>query len=486
MLPPLPEASAAGAPAHEPWRLPALALGRMIGAGRLSPVELLDCLLERAAALNPGLNAIIALDADAARRQALAAEDRRRAGRRLSLLDGVPVTVKDNIYVQGLRATWGSRLYRDFMPPGDDLAIARLRAAGLVLLGKTNTPEFALASHTDNLLFGPTRNPWNPALTPGGSSGGAAASVAAGLSPLAVGTDAGGSIRRPASYVGVVGFRPSTGRIPRCLGFPPIAHDFQAIAPMARTVDDVYALLCLMAGPDARDRLSLAWPDAALPSELAASPMPRLRIRHIARSEGPVDAPIRHAVAHAVDRLAALGHHVIEGALPVEMSAIEPIRLTLSSTGLVRVLDAHPGWRGQVGAAGEKLYEHGAGLTAADYLRALDALEGYRKQTAALLEDTDILAMPTSAALPWPIGLPYPPRIDGRDAGPRDSALFLPLANALGLPAVSIPVEPGPDGLPIGMQLVGKPGADHMVLQLARQFEMAHGWQQRWPDSVVR
>src|SRR3972149_6033746 len=228
-------------------RLSVAALSSRIARKDVSPVEVFDYFFSRYERLNRHVNAIVAGDSESARAAARAAEARALNGSRLGALDGIPVTIKDNIFVRGCAVTWGSRLYQNFRPECDDIAIERLRSAGAVFLGTTNTPEFALNQYTDNLVFGATRNPWAPDLTPGGSSGGAVAALALGLAPLAVGTDAGGSIRRPASYAGVVGFRPSTGRIPRVSGFPALAHDFQVVAPAARSVDDAYLLFRIMA-----------------------------------------------------------------------------------------------------------------------------------------------------------------------------------------------------------------------------------------------
>ena len=171
----------------------------------------------------------------------------------------MPLTVKDNIHVGGLRATWGSRLFADHVAAEDELAVARVRGQGAVIIGKTNCPEFTLQGYTDNLLFGPTRNPWNTSLTPGGSSGGAVAAVASGLAPLALATDGGGSIRRPASHTGLVGLKPSIGRVARVGGFPAILHDMEVIGPIARTTADAALLLSVIAGPDPRDRASLVF-----------------------------------------------------------------------------------------------------------------------------------------------------------------------------------------------------------------------------------
>ena len=456
------------------------ALGTRLARKDLSPVELVEHCLERCERFNPRVNALIAVDAHAARTAARAAEKRAMDGMRLGPLDGIPVTIKDNIFVRGYAATWGSRLYRDFRPERDDICVERLRAAGAVILGKTNTPEFALSPFTDNLVFGATRNPWAPELTPGGSSGGTVAALALGIAPLGVGTDAGGSIRRPASYAGVVGLRPSTGRVPRAYGFPPLAHDFQAIAPAARTVEDVYLLLRAMAGPDARDRLSGVF--ASLPANLADVRRPRMRIRCVLEvGRSPVDPQVKASVEHAAKTLSSLGHAVESGPTPYAAERIDDIWATLSAAGLARVLQRHKGWHQDVHPSSKATAERGAAIEATQYFAALDDVAALRLEFTALFETIDMLLMPASSALPWPLGQPYPATIDGRQAGPRGAALFATFVNAAGLPAISVPGTPAANGLPIGVQLVGRFGDDAAVMALAAEYEQAQPWAGRWP-----
>src|SRR5262245_20732997 len=240
------------------WREDATGLTALLNTGRTTPIELLDIYLERCERLGPALNPFTLLDRTGATAAAQAAADRQKAGRRLGPLDGIPVLIKDNLYVAGLPAEWGSLMLKGFVPERNDICVERLLARGAVILGKTTTPEFALSGRTENKVTGTTRNPWDPRLTPGGSSGGAVAAVAAGLAPLAIGTDAGGSTRMPASYTGLVGLRPSNGRVPRRYGFPPMAIDFQAIGLITRTVRDLTLLFSTVAGPDVRDPISLA------------------------------------------------------------------------------------------------------------------------------------------------------------------------------------------------------------------------------------
>ena len=467
----------------ELWRQPVTRLGGLMARQALSPVELLEACLERCDRLNPSVNAIVAFDRDDARLQAHRSEQRMRSGTRLSVLDGIPVTVKDNLFARGFPATWGSRLFAEFKPEQDDLAVASLRAAGAIIVGKTNTPEFALASHTDNLLFGKTRNPWDLALTPGGSSGGAAAAISAGMIPLALGTDAGGSIRRPAGYTGIVGIRPSTGRIPRCYGFPSLAHDFQAIAPAARTVDDLYALFRIVAHADTRDRASLVFGNEALPAGLDRPPLPRLRIRYAAGvGDEPVDREIRDSMDRAAAQFAGLGHDVRPGPAPFDLAQVGRIWSVLSPVGVARVVSEHPSWRERVSPAILTMADAGQAVAAADYVKAIDDLQRLRASVAAEFENFDVLLTAASAAMPWPVTQAYPSEIDGRPASPRGGSLFSTFVNAAGLPAMSLPAAPSSIGLPIGLQLVGRFGADLQLFRLARQFERAHPWANRWPS----
>ena len=452
-------------------------LSQLLSSGKVSATEILADVLQAHDRFNPTLNAIVELGTDAAFAAAQASERRYAAGCPLGPLDGIPVTVKDNIFVKGFGARWGSRLFADFRPGQDDLAIERLRAAGAVLFAKTNTPEFALAALTDNALHGPTRNPWNLAFTPGGSSGGAVAALAAGIGPLAVGTDAGGSIRRPASYAGVVGFRPSTGRIPRVSGFPAMAADLQVIAPAARTVDDVHTLFRTMAGPDIRDRSSLAFGNDSLPASLALAPATRLRICSVMSVEGsPVDAEIREQLHATAARLATLGHHVEEGALPFRLGDIEKVWSILTSVGLAGVVagatdpskDVQPG-----GLAGA---QRGGAVTAREYAAVLETVRQIRRECDAFFAQYDILLTPASAALPWALGKDYPESIDGQKAGPRSAAVFATFVNVAGIPAISVPAGMGASQLPIGMQLAAGFGQDMRVLELARELESAAPW----------
>jgi aspartyl-tRNA(Asn)/glutamyl-tRNA(Gln) amidotransferase subunit A len=472
-------AAADHAVAQAPWSMSATELGRAYQARELSPVEVLDAVLARCERVNPRLNAIVTFDIDGARRAARASEARWRKGAALGPLDGVPLTVKDNIRVGGMRTTWGSRLFADHVPAEDELPIARLRAQGAVIVGKTNVPEFTLQGYAHNALFGTTRNPWDPQLTPGGSSGGAAAAVGAGLCPLAIGTDGGGSIRRPSGHVGLVGLKPSTGRVARADGFPALLYDFEVVGPIARTTPDAALLFAALAGPDPRDRSSLAYLPAAGEIEMELRPQ---RVLYVPRFGGsPVDPEIAAHVAEAAQNFEALGHAVAEGEAPFDLAALDRIWSVVGPAGLATLLRNHPGWESVVQEPLRRIAEQGAALQAADYIDALEKVTLIQAEFAATFTRHDLILTPCFAALPWAADATHPETIDGKPAGPRGHAVFTASANVAGLPGISIPCRPARNGLPIAMQLVGRFGAEELLLSLALQYERAHPWADRWP-----
>jgi aspartyl-tRNA(Asn)/glutamyl-tRNA(Gln) amidotransferase subunit A len=450
------------------WQLSATELAAAYREGRVTPEVVLTATLGRIEAVNPRINAIVTLDAAGARAAASASAARWQAGKALGPLDGVPVTIKDNILVRGVRTTWGSRLYADYVPEADETPVARLRAAGAVILGKTNVPEFASIGYTDNVLFGTTVNPWNPALTPGGSSGGAVAAVAMGLGPVALCTDGGGSIRRPAAHTGLIGFKPSAGLVPRDNKFPVILHDFEVVGPIARTVEDILAVMDVVAGPQ--------W--AKLVSDCFATP---LRVLHVPTFSGaPVDPAIADAVAGVAAQLARAGHRV-ETAEDFDLA--EPIAAAfaiVSHAGLAWLGSLHEDFYSDVEPALAEMARVGRGYSATDYVAALCKIEEVRRQFDALFERTDVLLTPATAAMAWPLGQTHPAAIAGRLVGPRGHAVFTPFANALGLPAISMPCETWHHGLPMGFQLCAARGSDRALLELARALQSL-AVQRRWP-----
>jgi aspartyl-tRNA(Asn)/glutamyl-tRNA(Gln) amidotransferase subunit A len=339
-------------------------------------------------------------------------------------------------------------------------------------------PEFALEGYTANPIFGVTRNPWNTELTPGGSSGGAVASVAAGITPLAIGQDGGGSIRRPASHTGLVGLKPSLSAVPREHVLPSLLLDFEVIGPLARTVADARMLFDVMRGPATVDRSSLAAAQAA-----STAPAPgSLRILYVERfGSAPLDAQIAASVGEAVRRLQALGHSVRTGALPLDLDFFGEAWPQIGQIGLAQLFDRQPTWAAQASTKYLDLAEKGRALPAARLWQILEQVKQLRRDSVPLFANTDVIVLPSAAALPWKAEDAYPTYIDGQEVGPRGHAVYTGWVNAAGLPGLALPCAPSREGLPIGMQLVGRYGSDDMLLRLGEAYESAHPWADRWP-----
>jgi aspartyl-tRNA(Asn)/glutamyl-tRNA(Gln) amidotransferase subunit A len=437
------------------WKLDATALTRGYAEDRFTPSAALEGIHARIDEINPTINAIIAEDQAAAREAAKRSTLRWRERAPLSALDGVPLTVKDNIFAAGLPATWGSAAYEGFQPDEDEPAIARLRAAGAVVIGKTNAPEFTVQGYTSNSLFGATFNPLAPGRTPGGSTGGGAAAVAAGFGPLAIGTDGGGSVRRPAAHCGLFGLKPSIGQIARIGGFRQILADFEVIGPLARSLADLSAAFSTMRGYDPRDPRSQA---------AFAPPRPfsqNSRIGYFASiGAAPVDPEITEASDQFAAFLAGKGFEVTPIDAPFDLEPINQVWGTIAAAGLA--------W--EVGRLGEKanligdnaraMSEHGRACGLAEYIDALAEVGQIRAAAAGLFERFDLLLCPSTAALAWPANQPFPSEIGGRPVGPRGHAIFTAWMNVAGLCALNIPVASTADAGGIGMQLVTAPGRD--------------------------
>ncbi len=444
-------------------------LAAALNAGRLTSRALVERCLARIAALDGRFNSFVALDEAGALAAARESDARLARGAPRSPLEGVPLSIKDSIHAAGLPSTWGSRALADYRPDIDELPVARLRAAGAIILGKTNVPELTLEGYTSNDLFGVTRNPWDTRLTPGGSSGGAAASVAAGLVPGAIGTDGGGSIRRPACHTGLVGWKPSTGHVPRIDGFPAILTDFETIGTLTRTVDDALTLDSVLAGPDPRDRRSLY---AAAPRWAVERP----RIVYIPKfGEGPVDPEVARIVADFARSLEREGYEVKEAPVFFDLEDVARIWHVVSRAGVAWLMQ----WNGArledgAGASARAMAADGRKLAAADYTDALERVGALRRHCAELFANAELVLTPTAAALPWPAETPFPDTIAGRKAGPRDHAIFTGWVNIAGLPAISLPIGLAESGLPVGVQLAAGFGADSALLAFARDASRRH------------
>jgi aspartyl-tRNA(Asn)/glutamyl-tRNA(Gln) amidotransferase subunit A len=368
-------------------------------------------------------------------------------------------------------------LLRDHIPDRDDICVERLRAAGAVIVGKTTTPELAMSGRTDSRLSGITRSPWDPALTPGGSSGGASASVAAGVTTLAIGTDMGGSTRLPASYTGLLGMRPSTGRIPRRFGFPATAIDFQVIGPFARTMRDMRLLYGVLAGPDPRDPYSQRFPPAP-----DVAPDRRLRIGWFTAIGGEgASAEVAASVAATVTGLAGANCEVAPVAAPFDLGALRAFHAVLTAAAAARVVNRFPDrWRAETCDNVRAAAERGLAIPATTYVEALDALAAWRGDVTEAWGEYDALILPTAPAPAWRAEDEAPPGLT-----PATQGMFGAWINAAGLPGISVPGQPHPDGRPIGVQIVAPFGRDAVVLEIAQRLETLAPWADRWPAMAL-
>lgn len=460
------------------WQLPACELQRRYREGSLSPVAVAEAVLARMDAVNPRISAVVARRDAAVLAEAQASARRHAEGRPLSLLDGVPLTVKDSLYLAGLPTTCGTAALHAHDPGHDELAAGRARAGGALILGKTNVPEFANDGYTANPLFGVTGNPWAPDLTSGGSSGGAVSAVAAGIAPLAIAQDGGGSIRRPASHTGLVGLKPSLSAWPRQHQLPGLLLDFDCIGPVARTVADARLLFQALRGPAAVDRSSLAAAWAAAQPRRAGP----LRLLYVERlNANPLDPQIALSCLHAVQQLARLGHAVEQGELPLDMRFMTEAWPQIGQVGLAAMFDQHPDWEAQASPRYREAAEAGRRVSGARLWQIMEAVKRLRQDSVALFERYDMLVMPAAAALPWAAHQAYPQLIDGQPVGPRGHAAYTGWVNAAGLPGLALPATPSREGLPIGIQLIGPYGSDDALLDLGEAYEALAPWAGRWP-----
>jgi aspartyl-tRNA(Asn)/glutamyl-tRNA(Gln) amidotransferase subunit A len=455
--------------------MPAAEMVAAIRRKKLSPVEVMRAVVDRIERLNPKLNAFVTLTTEQAMTDARAAERALgRKGAALGPLHGVPFSTKDLVITRGIRTTFGTPIYADNVPAEDAPMVARLKAAGAIQLGKTNTPIFGWIGATHNPLFGITRNPWNTDRTPGGSSGGASSAVAAGLGPLAIGTDGGGSIRIPASFAGIFGHKPSYGRIPT---YPVSgAWSLSHIGPMTRTVTDAALVMNACAGPDPRDQYSLPGDGVDYVKALKGS----LKGMRVAWAETlgfarVVDPEVKAACEKAARRLRDAGARIESvnpgwpspkdcwgaifcGGIATRLEPYMADRRADIDAGLVRIVDEALRW------------------PPTRYVQAWFDRLAWNEHPRRLFEKYDLLLTPTVACPAFPVGLDNPAEIAGQALEPYDWIPFTFPFNMTGNPAASVPCGFTTDGLPIGLQIVGRRFDDARVLRAAAAFEQIMPW----------
>ena len=453
-----------------------------IRSRKLSPVELVESHLRSIASLQPKLNAFVHLDADGARAQARAAETKVSRSEPTGGLHGVPLTVKSSIDVAGWPCPAGSLLRKDYLARADAPLVARLKSAGAILLGNTNTPEFLMAYETDNLLSGKTSNPWNLAHSSGGSSGGEAAAIAAGCSMGGVGSDGGGSIRVPAHFCGICGLKPTPGRVPATGHFPSGAGALGwigVVGPMARTIADVRALFEVMSGPDAGDT-------HAAPVPIRSYSEKDLRSTRVGVLQSSALGSITPETRAAVDQAAkALGDY----GLAVETFRLHGLDRALElwwfffGSVIAHLLNADlAGHESQLSPMLREYLSHATSpnpLSLDQFLQACAERDLLREKILRQMEDVPILLSPVSSAPAFRHG-------EGsyrRGTGYLDTMRFAQWLNLTGFPGLSVPIHFSNDGLPIGVQIIGRPFEEELILAIAEALEQSRGpWQ---PPSAV-
>lgn len=458
---------------------PAWNLAEMIQKREVSPVELVDQLLERISRLNPQLNAYLTVCEGEARSAAREAERRAMKGEKLPPLHGVPISVKDLIFTKGIRTTGGSLVHKEFIPAEDAVAVERLRGAGAIILGKTNTPELGQSSTTENRFGKDCCNPWNPERTSGGSSGGAAVAVASGLGPLALGSDGGGSIRIPATFCGVYGLKPTHGRIPLYGGFGNMPL-FATMGPISRTVRDAAFMLNVISGYDPRDPCSIRGesPDflTALKGEIGG-----LRIAWSPKLGFAKVDPEVQAIALAGARVfESLGCKVeeatpdIEEPFPIFAPIVLADEYAVSGHLLEERVDELVPYVKSTLVAGKQVMGY-------EYSQALRALERFKLRMALFFDRFDLLLTPATAVVAFPLRQ-RPREIDGKPVGKLWGPFPFTVAfNLSGQPAATVPCGFSSDGLPVGLQIVARWGEEATVLQASAAFEEARPWRDKIP-----
>ena len=464
--------------------LSAVDLAARIRRRELSCTEVLDAHLAQIERVNPAVNAIVTRTFEPARRDASALDARLARGESVGPLAGLPVAHKDLALTRGVRTTFGSPLFSDFVPDTDSLVVERLKKAGAVTVGKTNTPEFGAGSQTFNPVFGATLNPWDTSRTCGGSSGGAAVALATGMVPIADGTDLGGSLRNPASFCNVVGFRCSPGRVP---AWPTLNAWFplSITGPMARSVADAALMLSAVAGPDPRSPLGLHEPP-----ERFAGPLQRdfkgARIAWSGTLGGlPVEPGVLAVLKRAVPVLTDLGCQVDEATPDLHDAdeIFEVLRAWQFEASYGEQLKTH---RSRMKQTVIWNIEEGRRLSGADVGRAERKRTELFHRMRAFFEHHDFLVCPVAQVLPFDVRTEYPMSIDGHSLGSYIEWMkSCYLISATSLPALSVPAGFSAEGLPVGLQIVGRYNDDFGVLQLGHAFEQATGWGRRRPALAV-
>ena len=476
---------------NEICRMDAVTLAALIRSKKLSAVEVTDAVLARMEKLEPILHAFCTPTPEIAREAAKQIDKRIMANEAVGPLAGVPWGCKDLLCTAGIRTASGSVAYADFVPDEDDIVVERMRNAGAVILGKTNVPEFGYSGVGHNPVFATTRNPWNTDLTPGGSSAGSGAAVASGMGPFSIGSDGGGSVRIPSSFSGLYGLKASMGRVPLYPGvkderYPGVSswEALEHIGPMSRTVADSALMLSVIAGPDDRDNRSLPRQEgfdwmASLKGDLKG-----LRVAYSSDwGYAAVDKRVRDIVGKAVKIFERDLGCIVEEASPGWENPYPAFWALLAGESDLK------GMREMEKRLGDKMTPHLRDFlktewTAEQLTDAMVARKAVNNKMWRFMRKYDLLLTPTLAVPPFEVGIQGPTMIDGREVEPFEWLHFTFPLNFTGQPAASVPAGWTEDGLPIGLQIVGRHLDDALVLRASACFEAAQPWKDRWPPML--
>lgn len=472
-------------------RMDAVTLAAQIKRRRIKPIEAIDAVLARMERLEPQLHAFCTSVPDLARAEARRLGAKIARGREVGPLAGVPISIKDLIFTKGIRTMSGSIAYRDFVPDEDDIVVERLRAADAIVIGKTNVSEFGYSATGHNPIVETTRNPWNTAMTPGGSSAGAGVAVATGMGPVAIGSDGGGSVRIPAAHCGVFGLKPSMGRIPLYPGarderFPGASgwESLECYGPLSRTVADSALIMSVVAGPDPRDRHSIPAGDVNWMRSIRGE----VKGKRVAYCEdwgyAAVDPEVREIVRAAARVFEKDLKCTVEEAHPGwEDPAAAFAAIITADTDL-------KGMREMIAVHGRRMSSHlvdwmNRAWTAEDFTSANIARKAVVNKMWRMMSRYDFLLTPTLCVPPFPVHMQGPEKIEGRYVRPEAWLAFTFPMNLTGQPAATVPAGWTRDGLPVGMQIVGRHLDDAAVMLASAAFESARPWSGRWPAIVA-
>jgi len=444
-------------------------------------IEITETIIERIEKINPIINAYCTTTFDMAREMAKKADERVKNVKEVLLLNGIPTSIKDLVPVKGVRTTFGSKIFEDYIPNEDAIVVSRLKDAGCVILGKTNTPEFGFKGATDNMIFGPTPNPWNLERTSGGSSGGAAASVVCGMGPLAQGSDGGGSIRHPACFCGCYGLKPSFGRVPIYPRDRITAQTLSVVGPIVGYVSDAALMLDAMKGPFEGDRFSLPKDNINYLDHVNEKPR-KLKIGYnfdlgYAKI---INKEVEKAVFHAVQKFESLGWEVEEA----KIQGVDP-SMAFSAIWLVTFgyeFETYlKDWRDKMDPTLVSWIEAGLRFPASILPKAMITRKEFYQTIFEVFKNYDLLVTPTTAVPAFELGIDSPAKIEGINVGPTGWQPFTFPFNFTGHPTATIPCGWTSNELPIGMQLVGKRFEELLILQVSKAFEEIAPWQDKRP-----